>query len=69
MFRSNAQRLQFQPAHGMQVLIGGYVAVYERDGVYQLYCEDMQPDGVGALTIAFEQLKTFSSCQVNMAVS
>ena len=41
MFRGNAQRLQFQPAHGMQVLIGGYVAVYERDGLYQLYVEEM----------------------------
>ena len=37
MFRGNAQRLQFEPGHGMEVLIGGYVAVYERDGVYQLY--------------------------------
>ena len=34
MFRSNAQRLQFQPAHGMEVLIAGYVSVYERDGIY-----------------------------------
>lgn len=57
MFRSNAQRLQFQPAHGMQVLIGGYVAVYERDGVYQLYVEQMMPAGAGALHMAYEQLK------------
>ena len=57
MFRSNAQRLQFQPAHGMQVLIGGYVAVYERDGVYQLYVEQMLPAGAGALHMAYEQLK------------
>lgn len=57
MFRGNAQRLQFQPAHGMQVLIGGYVAVYERDGVYQLYVEQMLPQGAGALNIAYEELK------------
>lgn len=57
MFRSNAQRLQFQPAHGMQVLIGGYVAVYERDGIYQLYVEQMMPAGAGALHMAYEQLK------------
>lgn len=57
MFRGNAQHLQFQPAHGMQVLIGGYVAVYERDGVYQLYVEQMMPAGAGALHMAYEQLK------------
>ena len=57
MFRGNAQRLQFQPAHGMQVLIGGYVAVYERDGLYQLYVEEMLPAGAGALHMAYEQLK------------
>ncbi len=57
MFRSNAQRLQFQPAHGMQVLIAGYVAVYERDGLYQLYVEQMMPAGAGALHLAYEQLK------------
>ena len=57
MFRGNAQRLQFQPGHGMEVLIGGYVAVYERDGVYQLYVEQMMPAGAGALHMAYEQLK------------
>lgn len=57
MFRSNAQKLQFQPAHGMQVLIGGYVAVYERDGLYQLYVEQMMPAGAGALHMAYEQLR------------
>ncbi len=57
MFRGNAQRLQFQPGHGMEVLIGGYVAVYERDGVYQLYVEQMLPAGAGALHMAYEQLK------------
>lgn len=57
MFRNHAQKLQFQPAHGMQVLIGGYVAVYERDGIYQLYVEQMMPAGAGALHVAYEQLK------------
>lgn len=57
MFRGNAQRLQFQPAHGMQVLISGYVAVYERDGLYQLYVEQMLPAGAGALHMAYEKLK------------
>ncbi len=57
MFRSNAQRLQFQPGHGMEVLIAGYVSVYERDGVYQLYAEQMMQAGAGALHMAYEKLK------------
>lgn len=57
MFKSDNYRLKFIPENGMKVICFGQVGVYERDGVYQLYCRDMQPDGVGALTIAFEQLK------------
>ncbi len=57
MFKSDNYRLKFKPENGMKVICFGQVGVYERDGVYQLYCRDMQPDGVGALTIAFEQLK------------
>lgn len=57
MFRSNAQRLTFVPAHGMEVLIAGYVTVYERDGVYQLYAEQMMQAGAGALHAAYEKLK------------
>lgn len=57
MFRSAAAGLKFEPENGMKVLARGRVTVYERDGQYQLYVEEMQPDGVGALHIAFEQLK------------
>jgi exodeoxyribonuclease VII large subunit len=57
MFRSKSSFLKFEPAYGMQVLAGGYLSVYERDGRYQLYVENLQPDGIGALSIAYEQLK------------
>lgn len=57
MFRSKAGFLKFEPIHGMQVLAGGCLSVYERDGRYQLYVENLQPDGVGSLSMAYEQLK------------
>lgn len=57
MFRTAAQRVRFQVENGMKVLLRANVSVFERDGVYQLYVDDMQPDGVGALNLAFEQLK------------
>lgn len=57
MFRSYASRLRFQPENGMQIVAEGRIAVYERDGVYQLYAENLQPEGAGSLAIAFEQLK------------
>ncbi|MGN0599846.1 MAG: exodeoxyribonuclease VII large subunit [Oscillospiraceae bacterium] len=57
MFASAASRLNFVPSSGMKVIISANVQVFERDGVYQLYVNDMQPDGIGALYIAFEQLK------------
>ena len=57
MFRSAAAKLPFVPENGMKVLVRGRVAVFVRDGQYQLYCEAMEPDGIGALYIAFEQLK------------
>lgn len=57
MFRSNAQQLQFQPGHGMEVLVAGYIGVYERDGVYQLYAEQMLQAGAGALHMAYEKQK------------
>ena len=57
MFAREASRLRFQPENGMKVLAIGRVSVFERDGVYQLYVKEMQPDGAGALAVAFEQLK------------
>lgn len=57
MFNSSAKRLKFMPEDGMKVIARGRVSVYEASGQYQLYVDDMQPDGVGALNLAFEQLK------------
>ncbi len=57
MFKGSAQKLPFVPENGMKVLARGRISVYERDGGYQLYVEEMQPDGIGALHMAFEQLK------------
>lgn len=57
MFRSSAQSLTFEPSDGMKVLARGRISVYEAGGAYQLYIEEMIPDGVGELYIAYEQLK------------
>ena len=57
MFRSAASRLMFRPADGMRVVVSGSVSVYTKGGSYQLYVGAMQPDGVGALYLAYEQLK------------
>lgn len=57
MFSRSASRLRFQPQDGMKVIARGRVGVYEVSGQYQLYVEDLQPDGLGALNLAFEQLK------------
>lgn len=57
MFNSSVKRLKFMPEDGMKVIARGRVSVYEASGQYQLYVDDMQPDGVGALNLAYEQLK------------
>lgn len=57
MFNSSAKKLKFMPEDGMKVIARGRVSVYEASGQYQLYVDDMQPDGVGALNLAYEQLK------------
>ena len=57
MFRGSAQSLNFEPSDGMKVLARGRISVYEAGGSYQLYIEEMIPDGVGELYIAYEQLK------------
>ncbi len=57
MFSGFASRIKFRPENGMKVIVRGRVSVYEPSGVYQVYVEDMQPEGSGALNLAFEQLK------------
>lgn len=57
MFRSQAQHLRFQPVNGLSVIASGNIAVYERDGVYQLYVDSLAPEGKGDLALAYEQLK------------
>lgn len=57
MFRSAARLMRFQPENGMGVIVTGSIGIYADRGEYQLYVEEMQPDGIGALHLAFEQLK------------
>lgn len=57
MFKSNCEKLKFRIDNGMKVNIKGYISVYERDGQYQLYVNEMEPDGIGALYLAYSQLK------------
>ena len=57
MFKYQAQRLRFEPKNGQKVLCVGRIEVYEPRGAYQIIIENMQPDGVGALNLAYEQLK------------
>lgn len=57
MFKGYAQYIKFKPADGMKVVINGQVSCFERDGVYQIYCKSMSPEGLGDLYLAYEQLK------------
>ena len=57
MFRGDASKLRFRPENGMKVILSGRISLFPKSGQYQIYVRDMQPDGVGALYIAFEQLK------------
>ena len=57
MFRSRAQSLRFEPTNGLSVVASGNISVYERDGAYQLYTDSLMPEGAGALSLAFEQLR------------
>lgn len=57
MFASHNRVVKFRPEDGMKVLVKGKISVYEASGSYQIYIHDMQPDGVGNLHLAYEQLK------------
>ncbi len=57
MFKSSTATLNFVPKDGMKVMVLGTVSVFERDGVYQIYCKAMQEDGMGSLYTAYEELK------------
>ncbi len=57
MFRQNALRMSLRPTDGMRVIVSGQVSLYPESGTYQVYCENMRPDGVGTLYQQFEALK------------
>lgn len=57
MFKSATQLVNFKPEDGMKVVISGQINVFERDGVYQIYCRTMKQAGLGELYIAYEKLK------------
>ncbi|KON87102.1 exodeoxyribonuclease VII large subunit [Sporosarcina globispora] len=57
MFAGNTRNMKFRPENGMKVLVRGAISVYESSGQYQIYVQEMQPDGIGELYLAYEQLK------------
>ena len=57
MFRSALRYLKFKPADGLRVVARGKISVYEPKGEYQIVCEHLEPQGLGALQLAFDQLK------------
>ena len=57
MFKTYADQLKFEPKDGMKVIIFGTVSVFERDGIYQIYCKAIDEDGLGDLYLAYEKLK------------
>ena len=57
MFKGAAMKLRFRPENGMKVIVNGRISVFPRDGVYQMYCNTLIPEGAGDLAVAFEQLK------------
>src|SRR5699024_7313733 len=57
MFRSQFSKVKFTTEEGMKLCVTGHVGLYERSGRYQIYIDTMEPDGVGSLYLAFEQLK------------
>jgi len=57
MFRGYASRVKFQAHDGLKVILRGRVSIYEKDGQYQFYAEEMHPEGVGDITLQFEQIK------------
>ncbi|MBQ3040955.1 MAG: exodeoxyribonuclease VII large subunit [Clostridia bacterium] len=63
MFRAYASKIRFKPENGMKVLIHARLGVYEKLGSYQLYVDSMEPEGLGALYLAFEQLKAKLSAE------
>ena len=63
MFRTYASRLPFTPENGMKVICRGRVSVFLRNGQYQFYADEMEPDGIGSLYLAFEHLKNKLSAE------
>ncbi len=57
MFASQARFMKFAPENGMKVIVKGDINIYEPSGQYQIYIKEMQPDGIGELFLAYEQLK------------